>query len=73
MITAVNAKHRITRNSSHFKKIHQTPSNEVSADDYNDDDYRDMPNNVRQPGVNEQHRYPLRANRGQPPERFNAT
>ena len=53
MITAENAKHRITRNSSHFKKIHQTPSNEVSADDYNDDDYRDMPNNVRQPVVNE--------------------
>ena len=72
MITAENAKHKITRNSSHFKKITR-PSTCGSTTNDDDGEDEDIPNSdIEEPGIQEQpqRRYPLRLNRGQPPNRF---
>jgi hypothetical protein len=72
MITAENAKHKITRNSSYFKKITR-PSTCGSTTNDDDGEDEDIPNSdIEEPGIQEQpqRRYPLRLNRGQPPNRF---
>jgi hypothetical protein len=69
MITAENAKHKITRNSSHFKKITQ-PSTCGSTMNDDDGEDEDIPNSdIEEPGIQEQpqRRYPLRLNRGTTP------
>jgi hypothetical protein len=65
MITAGNAKHKITRNSSHFKKITR-PSTCGSTTNDDDGEDEDIPNSdIEEPGIQEQpqRRYPLRLNR----------
>ncbi|CAB4043877.1 Retrovirus-related Pol poly from transposon 297, partial [Paramuricea clavata] len=72
MITAENAKHKITRNSSHFKKITRRSTRGSTTNDDDGED-EDIPNSdIEEPGIQEQpqRRYPLRLNRGQPPNRF---
>ena len=72
MITAGNAKHKITRNSSHFKKITR-PSTCGSTTNDDDGEDEDIPNSdIEEPGIQEQpqRRYPLRLNRGQSPNFF---
>jgi hypothetical protein len=54
MITAENAKHNITRNSSHFKKITR-PSTCGSTTNDDDGEDEDIPNSdIEEPGIQEQ-------------------
>jgi hypothetical protein len=70
--TAENAKHKITGNSSYFKKVTQPFTCGSTTNDDNGED-EDIPNSdIEEPGIQEQpqRRYPLRSNGGQPPNRF---
>ena len=71
MITAENARHKITRNSSFFKRITRPPNCESTMSDDHEDEYIPK-NDVEEPVIQEQppRRYPFRSNRGQPPNRF---
>ena len=60
MITAENAKHKITGNSSHFKKITRPSTCGCTTNDDDGED-EDIPNSdIEEPGIQEQpqRRYP---------------
>ena len=55
MITAGNAKHKITRNSSHFKKITRPSTSCGSTTNDDDGEDEDIPNSdIEEPGIQEQ-------------------